>query len=401
MSSKESYESAKQRYADLGVDTEQALRRAQKMDAIGQMAGGIAHDFNNLLGVIIGNADLLKYGDADERDVAARLEAISKSAERAADLTKQLLGFSRQRATRTATVDLNAVVRNMDTLIVRTLTPEVTVVHDLDESLWPVEVDPGDLEDALLNLVINARDAMSGSGVLTITTANCEPSTAAADDDTKVSGVTGPSVALTISDTGHGIESVDLDRIFEPFFTTKAHGRGTGLGLSMVYGFVSRSGGTIGVHTEEGVGTSFRLELPRAAAPGQANHPTESAPVLRGTETILVVDDEELLREVATLQLESAGYRVVAASDAREALEILDREPHISLLFSDVVMPGGMNGFDLADEVAKLRPTVKVLLTSGFVGVDTGHRFASALLKKPYHQADLARRVRELLNSYP
>ncbi|HUF97129.1 MAG TPA: PAS domain S-box protein [Ilumatobacter sp.] len=384
------------------METEQALRRAQKMDAVGQMAGGIAHDFNNLLGVIIGNADLLRLSGINAVDAESRLDDITKSAMRAADLTKQLLGFSRKSGSRSAIVNLNDAVHGMHNLIVRTITPEVAVRHDLAADLWPVDVDPGDLEDALLNLVINARDAMSGSGEVRITTANRDASEAEDPSEVEAGRAVGPSgesVTLEVSDTGHGICNADLERIFEPFFTTKPLGQGTGLGLAMVYGFVTRSGGTIEVDSEEGVGTTFRIVLPHAKQTiTELEPPTAAEPLPRGFETILVVDDEPLLCGVATLQLENAGYRVLVANDGREAIELLEQEPTVSLLFSDVVMPGGMNGFDLADEVVRRWPSMKVLLSSGHVGVDSEHRFANLLLQKPYRQSELAQRVRELLS---
>ncbi|GAB4351897.1 MAG: hypothetical protein Kow006_16190 [Gammaproteobacteria bacterium] len=381
--------------------TERALRRAQKMDAIGQMAGGIAHDFNNILGIILGNVDLLERQLNADSSSYKRVETIKKSAQRAADLTKQLLGFSRRQATEAAVCDINRLIGEMGNLIARSVTPEVVVEYHLTEPLWRAEIDRGDFEDALLNLIINARDAMPGGGRLTLETQNwvLDQEFCAHNPGSRP----GEYVLLMVSDTGEGISPEQQEHIFEPFFTTKPQGKGTGLGLAMVFGFVKRSRGYIKVESEPGRGTTFRIFLPRAEGEeqpsGQFGTPTAELP--RGTETILVVDDEEGLRELAQASLQGLGYRVLAAGDGKRALEILATEPGIDLLFSDVVMPGGINGYELAEQATRLRPEIKVLLTSGYtekaVAGNGQARFSANLLSKPYTQAELAQRLRVLL----
>lgn len=384
--------------------TEQALRRAQKMDAVGQMAGGIAHDFNNILGIILGNVDLLEHQLSADSSTCKRVETIRRSAQRAADLTKQLLGFSRRQVTEAAVSDISRLIGEMGNLIARSVTPEVVVEHHFTEDLWHTEIDPGDFVDALLNLIINARDAMPDGGRLTLETHN-----QVLDNDfcTRNPGSTpGEYVQLVVSDTGEGIPPEQQEHIFEPFFTTKPQGKGTGLGLAMVFGFVKRSRGYIKVYSEPGVGTTFRIYLPRAEGEeqisGMLGTPTAELP--RGTETILVVDDEEGLRELAQASLQGLGYRVLAAGDGQQALEILTAEPAIALLFSDVVMPGGIGGYELAERATALRPDLKVLLTSGYtekaVACNGQSRFSASLLGKPYTQAELAQRLRVLLGEF-
>ncbi len=381
--------------------TEKALRRAQKMEAVGQLVGGIAHDFNNILGVVIGNLDLLKLQAGSNPKARKRIGSARKAAIRAADLTKQLLGFSRSRAEHVAVTDINRVIRGMGNLIGRSLTPEVVVEYRFEENLWLTGIDQGYFEDALLNLVLNARDAMPGGGRLSIETANhiidADPCPAISE------APPGEYVQLTVGDSGSGITAEHLERIFEPFFTTKPQGKGTGLGLAMVFGFVEGSGGHIKACSELGMGTRFRLCLPRTEgeelllAPG----PDLPAALPLGFETLLVVDDEADLLELARTTLEPLGYRVLTASDGRQALIRLAEEPCVDLLFSDVLMPGGINGYELAEEACARYPHLKVLLTSGYTAKarasNAGVRFTSNLLSKPYTQADMANRVGALL----
>ncbi len=376
---------------------EERLRRSQKMEAVGQLTGGIAHDFNNILGIILGNIELLEREIALHDKSRQRLETIKKSAQRAADLTHQLLGFSRRDATRAVTTDVNRVIAEMDSLIARSLTPLVRVEQQLSQELWRTKIDPGDLQDALLNLVINARDAMPGGGAFTLTTANKH------FDETFRAGhadiAPGEYVEINVADDGQGIPMENLEHIFEPFFSTKDPGRGTGLGLAMVFGFAKRSGGAVRVDSQQGRGTAFRIYLPRSVVADELERPrdvsTGESP--RGKEVILVVDDEEQLLELSESCLHELGYRVLTAANGAQALEHLAREPDIALLFSDVVMPGGMNGYELAERAKARRPDLKVLLTSGYAE-EKGH--SGDLLRKPYSQAELARRLRALLGEH-
>jgi len=382
---------------------EEGLRRAQKMDAIGQLTGGIAHDFNNILAVILGNLELLERKTMGDDRSSRLVASMKKAGLRAAKLTKQLLRFSRPQADQRISTDINRVMIGMESLITRALTPEVEIEHHFAEDLWLTEIDPGDFEDALLNLSINARDAMAGRGHLTIETHNVTLDAAYCEQIPGASA--GEYVELVVSDNGEGIPHELQEHIFEPFYTTKEQGKGTGLGLAMVFGFVKRSGGYIKCYSEVGVGTTFRIYLPRVKGDeqllGENNEHIER--LSNGTETILVVDDEADLLELTREILEGLGYRVLTASDGKEALEQLNREPAIDLLFSDVVMPGGINGYELAEQATANHPELKVLLTSGYTGKSLAYngqsRFNENLLSKPCTQAELAKQVRIMLES--
>lgn len=383
---------------------EEALRRTQKMDAIGRMAGGIAHDFNNILGIIIGNLNLLKRRIPDDEKALKRVDTIKKSAQRAANLTKQLLGFSRRQAEQVAITDINRIIGNMDSLIARSITPVITVKHQLAPNLWTTEIDPGDFEDALLNLIINARDAMASGGQLILETSNFILNDKNIMDFPEAS--CGDYVRLAVIDNGDGISAEQHEKIFEPFFTTKPQGKGTGLGLAMVFGFVERSGGHITLTSEVGHGSTFYILLPRSIDKIENREESEEGqkePTVlpRGSEVILVVDDEEGLLDLAKESLESLGYQVLIASSGQEAIDIFSSTQRISLLFSDVVMPGGINGFNLAEVALASHPELKILLTSGYTDkepVQNGQaRFTANLLDKPYTQDELARRIRAAL----
>ena len=382
---------------------EAAQRCSQKMDAIGQLTGGIAHDFNNILAIILGNLEILDEQIAADDKALKRIDAMRKASLRAADLTKQLLSFSRSRATQQAVTDINQVINEMESLIAHSLTPEVEMEHHFADKLWLTEIDPGDFKDTLLNLSINARDAMAGHGHLIFETRNTtlDANYCAQNIDVKP----GQYVELSVSDNGKGISADQQEHIFEPFFTTKDQGKGTGLGLAMVYGFVKRSGGHIKVYSEPGIGTTFRLYLPRAHGKEQLikQNDAQNETLPRGQETILAVDDEAMLLEVTQDSLEGLGYRVLTASDGQQALELLDEDTAIDLLFTDVVMPGGINGYELAERATTIRPDLKVLLTSGYtekVMLHKGYaRFNDSLLSKPYNRADLAKRVRAMLDA--
>jgi PAS domain S-box-containing protein len=381
--------------------TEKALRRSQKMDAIGQLSGGIAHDFNNILGVILGNIELLELQAVVDDKIQKRVDTIKHSAQRAVDLTRQLLGFSRSAATSIKVTNINTVIESMQALIVHSLTPEVEVQHRFADNLWSTDIDPGDFEDALLNLVINARDAMNGRGKLTIESSNCtlDDNYCALNPDV----VPGEYVQLAISDTGEGISYDQMDHIFEPFFTTKEQGKGTGLGLAMVFGFVKRSMGSIKVYSETGIGTTFRIFLPRTKREEQQLNVSskKAESVHGGHETVLVVDDEKQLLDLVVETLQQQGYRVLTASNSVQALEKLADAPDIELLFSDVVMPGGINGYELAEQATAMYPELKVLLTSGFtekaVARNGQAKFNANLISKPFTLRELNMRMRELL----
>lgn len=385
---------------DISKQTEKALQRSQKMEAIGQLSGGIAHDFNNILGAILGNIELLELRTKVDKKTQKRFDAIKHSIQRAVDLTKQLLRFSRSEATSIKATNINRVIESMQALIVHSLTPQVEVEHLTASKLWLTDIDPGDFEDALLNLVINARDAMNGRGKLTIESSNCT-----LDEDYCVLNpgvVAGDYVQLAISDTGSGISAQQMDHIFEPFFTTKEPGKGTGLGLAMVFGFVKRSRGSIKVYSETAIGTTFRIYLPRSArveSESDVDNDTV-ARMRRGEETILVVDDEKHLLDMVTEALQGQGYRVLTAGNGVQALEKLAQEPAIEMLFSDVVMPGGLNGYELAEQATAMYPSLKVLLTSGFTEKAAARngqaKFNVNLISKPYSLAALNIRMSEL-----
>ncbi|NOR51732.1 MAG: DUF3365 domain-containing protein, partial [Gammaproteobacteria bacterium] len=384
------------------MHVEEVLRRSQKMDAIGQLTGGIAHDFNNILAIILGNLDLLERQMTADDKALKRMGSMRKAGQRATDLTKQLLSFSRDQVAETSITDINQLIREMESLIARSVTPEVEVANQFADELWHTRIDSGDFEDSLINLIINARDAMAGHGHLTIETRNATLDATYCDLNPGVGP--GEYVELTVSDNGEGIPRDKQERIFEPFYTTKTKGKGTGLGLAMVFGFVKRSGGHIKCYSEVGVGTTFHLYLPRAE--GEAQYSVQSGkqsePLPRGTETILVVDDEPGLVELAKESLEVLGYRVRTAGDGSQALECLAQEPKIDLLFSDVVMPGGLNGYELAKQATAIQPELKVQLTSGYTSKATAKNgytnFNAKLLTKPYAQSELANRVREILD---
>jgi len=380
---------------------EQTLRRSQKMDAVGQMAGGIAHDFNNILGIILGNLHLLEKQLDSDAKAQKRIDDIKHSAQRAANLTRQLLGFSRREPTREKPTSINLTIASMSSLITQSLTPQVEVEQQFAKGLWKTSIDPSDFEDALLNLVLNARDAMSGRGQLTIETRNTVLDNAYCTQNPGARP--GEYVQLTVSDDGEGIASELQDRIFEPFFTTKEQGNGTGLGLAMVFGFVKRSGGYIELYSEPGIGTTFRVYLPRLGQEQKDDANTRKSEALpQGSEFLLIVDDETSLAEIAEESLQLLGYQVITANNGKQALEQLANNPGIDLLFSDVVMPGGINGFELAEQAKANYPKLKILLTSGYsekvIARNGQARFETCLLNKPYTQNELAQRVRSLLD---
>ena len=378
---------------------EQQLRHSQKMDAIGQLTGGVAHDFNNLLTVITGTIDILADAVADKPDIAAIAKLISEAADRGAELTSRLLAFARRQPLQPTKTDANETVTQAANLLRPTLGEQVDIEWKLQQDAWPALVDSGQLVTALLNLAVNARDAMPEGGKLTLETGNVFLDEDYAKAHSEVTP--GPYVMFAVSDTGPGIPLEIREKVFEPFFTTKGVGEGTGLGLSMVYGFVKQSGGHIKLYSEQGQGTSFKLYLPRAD--GEAEAPRDEEVPLPGTEqeVILVVEDDPAVRTAVTTQLASLGYRAITAANAAEALAMIDRGVAFDLLFTDLIMPGSMNGNDLAKEAGKRRPDIKVLFTSGYTENAVIHHGRLApgmlLLAKPYRTSDLARMLRRAL----
>ncbi len=381
--------------------TEEALRRSQKMDAIGQLSGGIAHDFNNQLGVIVGYLDFLKNYAANDEQPRQWVDTATSATLRCMDLTRQLLAFSRSQSKEKVVADLGVILKDLENMIARSLTPEVEVQYCLSNELWLSEIDPGEFQDAILNLVINARDAMPSGGKLLIEVSNKHLDT---DYAMRNPGVeVGDYVQLMLSDTGIGMDKQIQERIFEPFYTTKPEGKGTGLGLAMVYGFAKRYGGNIKVYSEPGVGTSIRMYLPRSSASELADTVSvDETKLPGGSETILIVDDEVDLLQLADLYLSDLGYHTCTAENTEQALAILEDDKPVDLLFSDVVMPGGINGYELAQQATEFRPALKVLLTSGFTSKSIANnglaRFSAHLLSKPYRKSDLAQRIRCVLD---
>jgi PAS domain S-box-containing protein len=382
-------------------ETERQLRQAQKMDAVGQLTGGIAHDFNNILTVITGTIEILVDAVAERPQLAAVAKMIADAAERAAELTRRLLAFARRQPLQPCETDVNALVIETAKLLRPTLGEHVEIESMLEDAVWPALVDRSQLATALLNLAINARDAMPSGGKLTIETANVVLEETYARMHSEVAP--GSYVMIAVSDTGVGIPEALRDRVFEPFFTTKAVGKGTGLGLSMVYGFVKQSGGHIKVYSEEGHGTSIKIYLPRASQQADRRVSMAAAFAQRGSETVLVVEDDSMVRNYVIAQLESLGYATLSAANGNEALGLIHGGARFELLFTDVIMSGSMNGRQLAEEIIRIRPSSKVLFTSGYTENAIFHHGrldpGVLLLAKPYRKVDLARMVRIALDS--
>jgi signal transduction histidine kinase len=382
--------------------TEAQVRQAQKMEAIGQLTGGVAHDFNNILTVITGSIEILSDAVKHRRDLAPIAKMITAAAARGADLTQHLLAFARRQPLQPRSTDVNAMVIDVARLLRPTLGEQIEIESMLAHDAAPALIDPSQLSTALLNLALNARDAMADGGKLTLETRNVvlDENYAAMNEEVRP----GDYVMVAVSDTGEGIPKDLLQKVFEPFFTTKEVGKGSGLGLSMVYGFVKQSNGHVKIYSEEGHGTTVKLYLPQAASvPNpQAAEPGVSAGD-HGDETVLVVEDDALVRDYVTTQIKRFGYRTLAASNAAEGLALINGEGRIDLLFTDVIIPGGMNGRQLAREAVRRRPGLKVLYTSGYTEnaiVHHGRLDAGVLLlPKPYLSSDLARMLRTALAS--
>ncbi len=379
------------------------LRQSQKMDAIGRLSGGVAHDFNNLLGVIIGYAEILQEHIPETDSMRAPVDQIIKAGSRASSLTKQLLAFSRQQVLEPKILLLNAVVSDTEKMLRRLIGEDIELLTSLDPALGKIRADQGQIEQVIMNLAVNARDAMPEGGRLVIETANFEI------DDTFARRyaypvLPGPYVLLTVSDNGTGMDTATQQRIFEPFFTTKEKGKGTGLGLSLVYGVVKQSGGYIDVVSARGKGATFNIYLPCVGQnavetkPIGPDHPEE----LRGTETILLAEDEDTLRALTRHLLELYGYRVLEARDGNQALRLSEQTTdEIHALLTDVVMPG-ISGRILADQLKQTRTDVKVVFMSGYTGQRVGEKAilepGSLFLQKPFTREGLARKIREALD---
>jgi signal transduction histidine kinase len=364
---------------------EEQLGHARKMEAVGQLTGGVAHDFNNLLTVVLGNIELIRRRTGEQHELARQINAVRQAAEKGGALTRQLLAFSRRQRLNPLTVDLNSLIADFAPLMRQAVGEAVSIQLDLAAEPLPAHLDPAQFESALLNLAVNARDAMEGGGTLSV-------ETRALDRD---------RVVVTVRDTGEGMDAEVALRIFEPFFTTKDIGKGSGLGLSQVYGFVRQSGGEISVRSAPGQGATFEIQLPLSeAALSERDAGGEAAQVARGSERVLVVEDDPAVLAMAVETLEGLGYQVTTASTAASALKRLKGRKAFDLLFSDVVMPGGVNGVELAHLARAERPELKVLLTSGYVGDEAaswGNAFP--LIDKPYLRPALAAKIRAVLEA--
>jgi PAS domain S-box-containing protein len=381
---------------------EAQIRQAQKMDAVGQLTGGVAHDFNNILTVITGTIGILSEAVADRPQLVAIAKMIDEAAERGASLTKHLLAFARKQPLQPREIDVNALVLETAKLLHPTLGEQIEIRPLLAADAWTALADPGQLSTAILNLSLNARDAMPTGGKLTLETENVYLDEGYAGMHSEVT--VGNYVMIAVSDTGAGIPAANLEKVFDPFFTTKEVGKGTGLGLSMVFGFVKQSNGHIKIYSEEGHGTTVKLYLPRATGLDQtAAEVLEASRVEGGQEVVLVVEDDALVRRYVVTQIESLGYTTLEASNATEALNVIDNTAAIDLLFTDVIMPGPMNGRNLVDEALRRRPSLKTLYTSGYTENAIVHhgRLDSGvlLLAKPYRKSDLAKMMRMALDS--
>jgi nitrogen-specific signal transduction histidine kinase/CheY-like chemotaxis protein len=379
--------------------TEERLRQSEKMNAVGQLTGGVAHDFNNLLTVVIGNLDLAI--DRVQQELRPAIEGALRAAERGAALVRQMLAFSRRQTLISEMLDLNHVAAGMEQMLRRTLGEDVEIEMRLATPLWPALADRAQVESALLNLAINARDAMPGGGKLTIETDNAHLDQDYAVHNAEVAP--GDYVALAVTDTGTGMTPEVLGHAFEPFFTTKEVGKGTGLGLSMIYGFAKQSQGHVKIYSEVGHGTTVRLYLPRKTAAADATAPaTVDRAHMQGRESILVVEDDADVRAFVVGQLGDLGYRVIEAADGPQAQRILESDQPIDLLFTDVIMPGGMTGRQLADAARARRPGLKAVFTSGYTENSIVHQgkldSGVSFLSKPFRRQELALKIRETLD---
>lgn len=386
-------------------DLEEQLRRSQRIEAVGRLAGGIAHDFNNLLTLIIGYSEILLHRQSSRKDPLRKyLEEVYEAGERAALLTRQLLAFSRNQVLKLEVLNLNHIVADVETMLRRLIGEDIEVDIELSQDLGLIKADPGQIEQVLMNLVVNARDAMPQGGKLTITTTNVELEAAGIDRPADLSP--GAYVMLVTSDSGIGMDQKTQGHIFEPFFTTKEAGKGTGLGLSTVHGIITQSNGHILVESQPGHGTTFRIYLPRVKeAINTVSVEPSLQPLGNSSETILLVEDEQAVRELARRVLHRDGYKVLVAGQGSDAIEICQQyQGPIHLLLTDVVMPGGISGRQVAERLTSLRPEMKVLYMSGYTDDVIIHHGISdtlgmALLEKPFSANTLTGRIRDVLNN--
>lgn len=383
-------------------DLEEKLRQAQRLEAVGQLAGGVAHDFNNLLTVIGGYSSLLLRSVGENEETRQKVQEIKKAADRATTLTRQLLAFSRKQVLQPRVLDLNVVVAEMDKMLRRLIGEDISLTINLEPALGQIKADPGQIEQVIMNLAVNARDAMPKGGKLTIETAHVLVDDAYTRRYRFISP--GRYVVLSVSDIGCGMDRETQSRVFEPFFTTKPLGKGTGLGLSTVYGIVKQSEGSISVHSELGKGTTFKIYLPRLDQPLEHDRTAErSTELVKGSETLLLAEDEDVVRQITQELLEMSGYKVLATTAPEEALRLFEEhQDRIDLLVTDVIMPN-MSGRELAQRITRLRPETKVLYISGYTDdaiIRHGVLEAGiAFIQKPFSPATLSRKVREILDS--
>ena len=395
---------AEREQAEALAKTEEALRQAQKMEAIGQLTGGIAHDFNNMLTGVIGSLDLIQRNLANGRPerVERYIDAATTSAQRAAALTARLLAFGRRQSLDLQPTDVNTLVSGMEDLLQRTLGEQIALEVHLATNAWPACTDANQLESALLNLCINARDAMPDGGKLTVETRNEHLDERYAREHPEVDP--GDYVALSVSDTGIGMAAATLEKVFEPFFTTKPVGQGTGLGLSMIYGFAQQSGGHVRIYSELGQGTTIKLYVPRYRGEVEVGSDETSATPLGAGETVMIVEDDPSVRLIVLEVLEELGYTAIEATDARQAIPILQSSRRIDLLVSDVGLPG-MNGRQLAEVARETRPDLRVLFITGYAqnaavrGGFLDH--GMDMMTKPFAIDALATKIREMLCAEP
>ncbi len=394
---------AEERNAQLAASREE-LAQGRRLEAIGQLTGGIAHDFNNLLTVIIGNLELIPRAHKDAEKIEALAQAAMKAAQRGEHLVRQLLTYARKQINRPQIVNLNQLIASIENLMHRVIGEQIEMVTTLSPALAPVQVDPAQFETALLNLAINSRDAMAGGGQMTIETGNVIVEQHHATNDPEVQP--GHYVVITVSDTGTGMTPAVLARAFDPFFTTKEAGKGSGLGLSQVYGFAKTAGGHVKIDSELGVGTIVKLYLPQSAdrvISSALEAEPESLQAASGRGTILVAEDDEEVLAVTAESLRELGYQVVTAVSGAQALEILTGDQPIDLLLSDVIMPGGINGAQLAVRARHVRPELKVLLTSGYTAaaLNREHGLPDNLdiVGKPYRREELAKKLRLVIGA--
>jgi len=381
-------------------ESEAALRHSQRMETIGQLTGGIAHDFNNLLGIMIGNTEMLQDRIIDDAEGQDNIEDLKWAVDRAASLTNRLLAFSRKQTLSPVSVDFSDLIDDLDDLLRRTLGETINLRIKPAPNLWPATIDAHQFENTLVNLALNARDAMPGGGTLTIETANVTLGETYTEPHSDVAP--GDYVRIAVSDTGAGMSPEVQEKAFEPFFTTKEAGEGTGLGLSMVYGLILQSSGHIAIYSEEGLGTTVNLYIPRSGeAAAEQDGKNETREVTMGSGRILIVEDDARVRKVPVRILQDHGYETLEAGTGKEALEHLSGGLHIDLLFTDIVLPGGMNGAEIATEAKLLQPNIKILYTTGYAEnsdvVDGKLDPGVALVNKPYNREGLLEKVRATL----